>query len=333
MQKFDCDPNTLPLVTIGILSWNRLHYLKATVESAYRCIQYPRIEWIISDNISVEPGLRDYIEGLEWIDHKVFRRQSHADAMNEIVQMARGDLVLLWPDDMQFTVEGDWLVDVVELLIANPDLGTVHLNYLRTSTNRALFTWRAWLKWKAIALELRRFGPRFRRQRVLRSSRGLRMRTYGWVWPGVVGSGIPSITRTDTWRQLGPWKTTQQSEDKRLIDSSLGAEEDMVNRFFASGLVLQQAVPIVPVAADIVTDPTGTKAKVRGDKRYGVYFPPPHGHFYYRISPAIRFVKEMSRRIPLSFEEWVEPLGFALPFDGNGNMLKAGLNTSVTTEL
>lgn len=47
--------NSLPKVTFAILSWNRLHYLKATLESALECIQYPNLEWIVSDKDSDMP--------------------------------------------------------------------------------------------------------------------------------------------------------------------------------------------------------------------------------------------------------------------------------------
>jgi len=52
----------------------------------------------VSDNESEEPGLRDYIEGLDWVNVKLFKRQSHADAMNEIVSRASGEFLLLWPE-------------------------------------------------------------------------------------------------------------------------------------------------------------------------------------------------------------------------------------------
>ncbi len=77
-----------PRVTLGLLSWNRLHYLRATVESARRCIQYPNLEWIVVDNESTEPGLREYLEGCDWIDRLICKRQSHAEAMNQIMELA-----------------------------------------------------------------------------------------------------------------------------------------------------------------------------------------------------------------------------------------------------
>ena len=56
--------------------------------------------------------------------------------------------------------------------------------------------------------------------------------------PGVIGSGIPSLTRLDHWKILGPWKTRTGTN---LIDSSLGAEDDMIQRFQRSGQKWQQA--------------------------------------------------------------------------------------------
>ena len=320
---------SIPKVTIAVLSWNRLHYLRACLASAKRCIRYDNLEWIVSDNCSVEPGLREYINGLGWVDQAIFKRQSHAEAMNELVEKASGEYIMLWPEDIQFTVEGDWMTDVVEVLGQNPWIGSMGLNFLRKSTYRRLFGPRRWLDFRAVANELSHRGCFFRSSRIVSSSRGMRFRSFGWVWPGVVGSGIPSIARRSLWKALGPWKTRSTAD---IADSSLGAETDMVRRFYHSGMSLQQAMPIVPVAADIITDPAGTKAKVRGNKRYGVYLPP-HGDFYYEISPFDALKYFQGRDTPLPFEGSVKPIGFTLPFDGDGNLIKSSINTSVVQEL
>ena len=99
-----------PLVSIAIISFNRLNYLKATLESAKECIQYPNIEWIISDNNSKEPGLREYIDGLDWVQVKLFGDQSHADAMNEIVEKAKGEYIFIWPQDIVAKDINDWIL-------------------------------------------------------------------------------------------------------------------------------------------------------------------------------------------------------------------------------
>ena len=128
-----------PLVTIAFLSWNRRHYLRATLESARRCIVYPELEWIVSDNESEEPGLRDYLENQTWLSRRIYRKQSHAEAMNQIVAEARGTYLLLWPDDAQFMIAGPWLSDLVEILEAHADIGSVTLDALRRQSLRRVF--------------------------------------------------------------------------------------------------------------------------------------------------------------------------------------------------
>ena len=90
----------------------------------------------------------------------------------------------------------------------------------------------------------------------------------------------------------------------------------MIARFQDSGFAWQQAMLTRPVAADIINDDTGCKAKVRGGKRYGIYTPPPGGG-----------------GLPLCFEDHVRPIGFALPLDERGDLRKASLNESVVTEI
>jgi hypothetical protein len=333
MNAFSSSSTNHPLVTIAFLSWNRLHYLKATVESARECIAYPNLEWIISDNESQEPGLLDYIAGLDWVDVKISRTQSHAEAMNELVRIAKGKYILIWPEDVQFVKKGPWLADIVEILEQNPWVGSVGINYLRKITNRRLFTMKRWLYWRLILKEFFYFRHKFRFPARLRSSRGFEIRTLGHLWPGICGSGIPTLTRTDIWRQMGDWRVRQKRTPDNLIDSSLGAEADMVQRFYKRGEALQQAVLSCPVAADIVTDPIGSKAKVRGGKRYGVYLPPRSGPYYYQITEES--VLDLSQPVlPLSFEEHVIPLGFPLPMDSEGNLLKADhINLEVVQDI
>jgi len=320
-----------PLVTIGVLSWNRLHYLRATLESARQCIQFPNIEWIVSDNESEEPGLHEYLESLNWINHKIFKRQTHADAMNQIVEMASSEYLILWPEDVQFTIHGDWLVDLVEILGKNHWIGSVGLDYQRRVTLENLYHARWWRNRGRVMDECRRYGIRFRRQRLLRSSRHFGIRTNGWMWPGICGSGIPSLTRTQVWRDLGPWHIANNGS-RSIIDSSLGAEDDMVRRFYASRRPLQTAFLLRPVAADIITDPTGCKAKVRGRYRYGVYMPPLDGTLYYRISNMNELIQH-SDDMPIDFSAGVQPLGFSIPLDANGDRLKSSINLSVVYDM
>lgn len=322
----------LPSVTIAFLSWNRKHYLKASVESAKHCIEYPDIEWILSDNDSGEPGMREYLESLDWLDRLIVRRQSHAEAMNEIVKEAKGEYIIIWPDDVQFVVKGTWLQDMVEILEAQKEIGSVCLDYMRRSTIETIFSPGLRGGFRDRVREIRRRRGGLRRYRKYESSNGYTLLSMGWMRPGVVGSGIPSLTATDIWRNLGPWKVKGSREEIGLVDSSLGAESDMLQRAEQSFSELHRAAPLVPVAADIITDPLGCKAKIRGGYRYGVYMPPPDGTFYYRINPLDEITPPRDG-LPLDFNGGVEALGYRIPRDRNGERKKADINTSVVFDL
>lgn len=321
--------STLPRITVAFLSWNRLHYFRAAVESARRCIQYPDIEWIISDNESRETGLRSYIESLDWVQHAWFREQTHAAAMNEIVANATGKYLLLWPDDVQFVVEGDWMSRLVETLEAHPEIGSTGLNFLRKKTYRRLIGPPRAEEAVGIAAEALRRKMAFRIPH--RIAGPLPLVTCGWRIPGVVPSGIPSLTPLACWKSLGPWKTRDATQSN-IVDSSLGAEDDMIERFQNSAFSWQQALLMRPVAADIINDDLGCKAKIRHGKRHGVYTPPKEGSFYYEILRELSLPTD-DGGFPLSFEETVRPVGFRLPCDAEGNLLKTSLNSSVVAEI
>lgn len=317
-----------PLLTIGILSWNRLYYLQATLESARRCIQYPNIQWIVLDNCSTEPGLADYLKSLPWLDDLVFLKSDHVTAMNAIVSRARGETLLIWPDDVQFIVSGDWMADCVEILLQNEWVGSLGLNCQRRKTIKNTFSTPIWRQVRPMLSELKWFGRKFRVPRTVSSTRGFTFRTYGWKEDGVIGSGIPSLTRTCVWKQLGPWKAPGSTG---LNDSSGGGETEMLQRWRRSGLSWQRATPILPVAADIINDTLGSKAKVRRNVRYGNYTPPTNGDFYYQIINQTSV--DAQRALPIPFEEIVQPIGFDLPVDVHGNLLKEGINLSIASEI
>ncbi len=316
---------------MAVLSWNRLHYLRATLESAYPCINYPDIEWIVSDNESDEPGLRKYIDSLDWVQQKIFRRQSHADAMNELVSRAQGNYILIRPEDFQFIVVGDWMQQLVELLEANAFIGSVGIDALRQATLSRVLAPVGWQDRSAILREIYRYGRRFRRQQVLKGRGGVCLHSLGFRSSGICGSGIPTLTRTDVWRQLGPWKCREELSTG-LVDSSGGAEIDMYRRFHLSRLPLQSAVMHIPVAADILTDPLGCKAKVRGNRRYGVYMPArsPDG-LYYKIHQQSEIPGRLT--LPLSFKDIVVPIGFSIPTDASGDRKKFPINDSIVYDI
>lgn len=327
------DAKVLPRVTLGFISCERLHYLRATLLSARQCIDYPSLEWIVIDDDSDEPGLRDFIQRCDWIQHKVFKRQTHADAMNQLVEMATGEYLMIWPEDVQFITSGEWLKRLVMVLEQNPDIGGVCLDAQRLCTLNSIFKPTLRERWRRLRKESSQYGlSRMRRQRTITLQDGFTVWTYGSFNEGIVGSGIPSLTRTAIWRELGPWKASKPNA--KIIDSSLGAEDDMIARIRRSGVRVQMAGLQVPVAADIINDEIGCKAKVRKGVRYGNYTPPPFGEeLYYGIQTYEDRLRIARSDRPLSFSECVEPLGFEIPVDAFGDRLKSSFNDSPSEKI
>lgn len=306
-----------PLVTIGVVTYNRLHYLRALMTSARECVLYPSLQWIVVDGNSVEPGLREYVKGLDFVDRKLFRDCTHADAMNEIVELAEGEYLLMLPEDVQFVRRGPWLRDMVELVRDHPDVGHVQFDAQRRLTLRRHFVDRRW------AIRSRRL-PLRRSPRRLTTSSGAVFLGYGDAREPVGAAGIVTFVRTELRRALGPWRSNEALTT--MQDSGLGAEADMIERWRRSGLRLEAFLMRYPAVADVVTDPRGTKARVRfGNRRYGRYAPPPAGDLYYRIWDEDELDRFAHLEPAPGFEDYVEPLGFELPLDERGNLLKVNV--------
>jgi hypothetical protein len=323
---------TFPKVTLAFLSFNRYYYFRATLESAKKCIQYPNLEWIVYDNASCERMLVRYLNSLNWIDKLIISDNTMAEAMNLIIGEATGDLILIWPDDVQFIVQGRWLNNYVKLLCSHEEIGSLGINCLRELTIKSKFTFRRWANVRSIAAEIRKRKTSFRKQTIYTIDKINIARSMGWTSYGVIGAGICSLSRKSVWTSLGGWSQSDVGYDK-LIDSSLGAETNMLQKAEKSQPILQTAISILPVSADIVTDSKGTKAKVRGNIRYGNYMKPPSGLFYYKIYDENELKRINSMKKPLSFEKMVKPIGYNLAFDKNGNLIKTDINSEIKQKI
>jgi len=310
-----------PLLTVGIVSCNRLHYLRALLESMRECLPLDDIECIVVDNASIEPGLRDYVESVGFIRHRVFRdRRSPAteaaEALNTIIDLASAAHVLLLTDDVQFIVRGDWWIHVVlELAAAHPELGSVMPIALRRCTIRRYFE----------ASVGARLFPRIVPRRLKTHDGRIGAVCFPKRELGITHSAL-GVTPVTTWRRIGPFEAS--SARQTMQDAGGGAEADVVRRYRRAGLRLRKALLEVPVLAEIITDPRGTQARVRGNRRYGRYLAPPDGVFYYRILDESTAAAVSRGSAAVAFEDIVEPLGFALPFDKHGNRLKNPLTVN-----
>src|SRR5205814_679288 len=144
---------------------------------------------------------------------------------------------------------------------------------------------------------------------------------YGHTEPGF-NAGSVAFCRTDIYRRLGRWRPTMALQLSN--DAGLGTETDILTRYKESGMRLERVIMPLPAAATVITDPRGTSAKIRsGNRRYGGYFAPPNGRRYYRIWDEAEAQSRFCSHTPASaFEDIVEPLGFDLPLNAQGGLLK-----------
>lgn len=302
-----------PLVTIGIVGCNRLHYVKALLESAHDCIEYDNLEWIVVDNASEEPGLRKYLEGLDYVQHMIFRPErspatEHVEAMNRIVEMARGDYLLLMPDDIQFIEKGPWLHDLVDIAAKRKKIGSIVLDaQFRRTLKRFFLTW-GFLP-----------GALAHRYPTYTSQNGRQFIGYGKSKIGVNPAGIGTFTRTEVWRKLGPWKTTGEQQKG---DSTGGGEVEMLERYWASKMKLERVMMRVPVAASIYTGADNGQAYVRAGRRFGQYIAPKDGDFYYRIQSAEKMATFADIEPGAAYEDVVQPIGYQFKVEDDGSMIK-----------
>ena len=113
----------LPKVSIIILNWNKLDYLKRCVESAVKNTDYPNYEIIILDNASTEGGTKEYLTSLSYKVIFAPVNLGFAKGNNEVVKYASGEYLLLLNNDT--IAKYDWLTPMIELTLNNPECGIV----------------------------------------------------------------------------------------------------------------------------------------------------------------------------------------------------------------
>ena len=99
-----------PVVSICVLSFNRIDYLKKTLDSFRATCTYPRLEWIVVDNGSTD-DVTSYIESLEWVDKRIMNTENMGmgHAMNQARNTAQGEYFFSLENDWLFFYRSDWL--------------------------------------------------------------------------------------------------------------------------------------------------------------------------------------------------------------------------------
>ena len=315
--SFDLNVGREPLVSVGIVNCNRLHYLKSCLESFLLCTEdYSNKEVVVVDNASTEDGTEEYLQDLESRGHRVIRMTARdpsnefAKGLNTIVRETSGDYLVILQGDMQFTLSPGWLRKYVKLYELSPMVGCITFDAQRTVTNLgAKFS-------PAVDVDGFKFVADFNRPRT---------------------SGAADVMyHRQVLNAIGPWSETNDqheytgdSESKMLqrVNDILTAHPD---------LPWWTIMPLYPVSISIYTDSRGTNARIRNYRRYGDYWPPKVENLYYQINNYDEVVNSdeyATREIPWSIEEIAAPEGdWSLPKDATGAWLKNPIRPEEATE-
>ena len=296
-----------PLVTVGVVNCNRLHYLRSCLESFLECTQdYENKEIVVVDNASTEEGTEEYLTDLEQRGCRVIRMTARdpsnefARGLNTIVKESTGKYVVMLQGDMQFIVRGGWLSEYVKVYEQNPGIGCITFDAQRAVTNQSA--------------RLTTPGTAGTYKFVADTSR-----------PPTSGAADVMYHRA-VLEAIGPW-----AEQNDQHEYSGDSETKMLNHIAAlkkqyPELPWATVMPLYPVAVSIYTDSRGTNARVRNYRRYGDYWAPLVGHTYYEIKDyddVVSMEGYDERHIPYSIEEVTVAAGdWSLPKDANGAWLK-----------
>jgi len=299
----------LPKVTFGIVNCNRLFYFKSCLESLlYTTEDYENKEIIVVDNASVEEGTEEYLSELEDRGFKVFRQKERdpsnefAKALNIIVRESTGDFICPLQGDMQFVLKGAWLKGYVDFYSNNKDtIGCMLLDAQRNVTNNSHSPF------KPVSKE----SDKYKFLIDMRRS-------------PIMCAGDVLFSR-EVLEKIAPW-----SENNKKHEGGQDSETDMLSRvrdvMISENLNWHCAVPIIPPSVAIQTDPRGTNARVRGNKRYGKYFSPKEGFQYYEIFKFDDVANKHDNSFPIGIEDMAVSIGWEAPIDSSGNWKKNPIN-------
>ena len=99
-----------PLVSVCVLSFNRLRYLQQTLDTFRDACTYPNLEFVFADNGSSREVV-EYIDGLEYAHKKIINMQNNGigHAMNQARRVASGDYFFNLENDWVFFYKSDWM--------------------------------------------------------------------------------------------------------------------------------------------------------------------------------------------------------------------------------
>ena len=124
---------SLPLITIGVLTYNRREDVRRTLDVLTRGIDYPSYEIIVLDNASTDQTVEMIREEYPEVRIHAVGANLGMPARNLLSTLARGKYIFSYDDDSQPGTPST-ILDIVEFMEANPEIAVAstycyrHLN-------------------------------------------------------------------------------------------------------------------------------------------------------------------------------------------------------------
>jgi glycosyltransferase involved in cell wall biosynthesis len=302
-------------VAFGIVSCNRLFYLKSCLESLLDTTRdFSDKEVVVVDNASVEAGTAEYLESIEKRGMRVIRVEhrdppnEYARGLNTITAATDSEYLCLLQGDMQFVLPG-WLRDMLDFYSMNDDVvGSIMLDAQRKTTHASH--------------DIRAFPED-------RQPRSFRNRFFADLSRDPISPAADVMFKRSILEKVLPW-----SERNLNHEGGMDSENEM--RYRVRGMLKEgrlspyvMALSAVPQAVAIYTDPRGTQGRVRGNKRFGRYWQAkdPDGWKYYDYIEEA----DCDLRYPQSIETVARPIGFEKYLGSDGVWLKNPIRPETAT--
>ena len=269
------------------------------------------IEFICIDDNSKEPGTKQYLDSLSDRGWKVINQEDYrqkrkkdisivhdlidefSDALNIFCKEATGDIIAPLHGDMQFVVK-NWLPDYVALFENKKDAFAACFDAQRR-----------------IRLQADSYSGHTKQGNNIFAVKSQKI---------INGAG-DCFYRRSCVDQMGGWQTNQKNNSEDLFTIK-------AHKMFPE---MKIYMPWVPVSIAIYTDPRGTMGRVRGNKRFGLYWEALSDNLYYQwVNPK---ELEVTKARPISIEEIARANGdWELPLYPDGSWKKNPINWPTETE-
>lgn len=282
------------MITIGITSCNRLKYLKALLKSI-EPMKEDGVQVIVADMGSTEPGLRDYLASLDWVETYLHNKKrdwinDEYIAKNELISRSKHDFAMYVQDDGQLIVPKEYVYQCVE------DMKKTE----RECCHFEIFAVRS------ITLQTTTQGA----PTIINGNKYFKKNN--------VHVGTKGIFKTELFQETGAYPVNWETKK-----SNWGRSEDWYDSKIKSVGRATTYRTQVPLFAGIWNDPRGLYAFIRGNKRFGHYLDPADDSGLYYDILSMDEIEELKKRDRIyCFNDVVRELGWEVVRDPSGDMKK-----------